>query len=168
MAISKSPYVGNARREPVVKKVTPYKEPETGRWVSEEHIDPITGGLVARTFPFADPNTSAANKRYLRMTLLCDFAKLATLKLTADAVLLLIGIQAHSDMKDGICDNIAARGREMGLDGQRAQRAVKCLAKAGLITTSQEAAGTKSVIVSHWGASSKRTFTQKEPDDWGQ
>jgi hypothetical protein len=167
MALSKPPHVGDGKREPAVRKVTPYKEPETGRWVSEEHIDPVTGDLVARTFPFADPNFGAANKRYLRMTLLGDFAKLASLKLTADAVLLLIGIQAHSDMKDGICDNIAARGREIGLDEQRARRAAKCLTNAGLITTSQEGAGTKSLIISHWGTSSKKSLTAKEPDEWG-
>jgi hypothetical protein len=142
------------REEPV----TPYYDAAEKKYVVDHTIEIASGRVIAKVYgmDFAEGNPRRSQK-FLASTFLSDLAELRSKhKLNAPAMLLLMSIRAHCDMRRGDSENISFMGAAIGLDSQATTRATKRLRETGLISTKQIGLGKKLSVSCHWGKSYSR------------
>ena len=140
--------------------VSPYYDAIEKKYVVEHVIKITSGQVVAKVYAMDQPEGSLRqSNKFLGSTPLFDLAELGSKhRLNASAMLLLMSIRAHCDMRGGDSENVSFMGAAIGLDNQTTTRATKRLREAGLISTKQTGPGRKLKVSCHWG---KRYIGQK-------
>jgi hypothetical protein len=133
--------------------VSPYYDADEEKYVIGHVIETATCQIVANIYSMNLPQEKPhRSKKFLGATQLSDLGELRSKHgLNASAMLLLMSIRAHCDMRGGDSENISFMGAAVGLDSQATTRATKRLREIGLISTRQTGPGRKLRVSCHWG-----------------